>query len=108
MIEQPNSIIYALVQMHRRGHLIQQIIRSNLNFSGCSVYYFDHWVDLLANLSATPDERLPVLIALDVQIIRTDSLNGLSYLRNSHRLRTVPTMLLETHTRSASSLMAMA
>lgn len=108
MNPEPNLVVYALVEASRRVHLLHQIAKRNGAFIGCSIYYFEHWVELLTNLSATSDEHLPTLIALDAQAIRTGSLNGLGYLRNSHRLRTIPTLLLECRTRSATSAMAFA
>ncbi len=108
MIPQQDSIVYALVCVQQRGNLLQHIARRNTIAAGCSIYYFEKWSDLLAKLLATPDERLPTLIALDVSVIRTDNIGSLSYLRNSKRLRAIPTLLLESKVRTPAAVTAIA
>ncbi len=95
-----NTVVYALVRMHQRGHLLQQIAKQELHVAGCSVYYFERWSELFAQLSATPDDRLPGLIALEISFSFPHDLRGLGYLHKSRRLRGIPTLLLDTDAQS--------
>jgi CheY-like chemotaxis protein len=62
--------------------------------SSCSITFCDYGTELLFELSKMADSQLPTLIVLDAGNMQPDGLSTLRRIKNSKRLRSIPTILL--------------
>lgn len=90
---------------YQSGHRVMAVIKDDIkdylllhlssqSWTRCSLTLFRNEAELIAGLQMTPDTDLPTLIILDTKSSSLESFATLSFLKNSHRLEAVPTVLL--------------
>ncbi|MFD2935474.1 response regulator [Spirosoma flavum] len=63
-------------------------------YSDCEVTFFSDGEALLAELSTSPEDKLPTLILLDLDMPRVNGYEVLESLRTSPTLRSIPVLVL--------------
>ncbi len=71
--------------------LIETALKS---YSDCTVTFFEDGEELLAKLSEIPEENLPTLILLDIDMPRINGYETLKELRAKPGLRSIPVLVL--------------
>jgi CheY-like chemotaxis protein len=99
-MESTQFCIYAVDDDEDDRYLVQEALRS---YSDCSVTFFNDGESLLADLLDSPEEKLPALILLDLDMPRVDGYEVLRTLRTNPNLNFIPILVL-TATRSEESV----
>jgi CheY-like chemotaxis protein len=99
-MENTQFCIYAVDDDEDDRYLVQEALRS---YSDCSVTFFNDGESLLADLLDSPEEKLPALILLDLDMPRVDGYEVLQTLRTNPNLNFIPILVL-TGTRSEESV----
>jgi hypothetical protein len=92
MRSKSNPIIFVLVEDHKKAALLEQLIEQY--HPKCHLHFFNHWIDLLAILGKTPNQRLPSLIILSVATKRTGTYNVVNWLSLNKHVQHIPTRLM--------------
>ena len=99
-MENTQFCIYAVDDDEDDRYLVQEALRS---YSDCSVTFFNDGESLLADLLDSPEEKLPALILLDLDMPRVDGYEVLQTLRTNPNLNFIPILVL-IGTRSEESV----
>jgi CheY-like chemotaxis protein len=92
--------IYAVDDDEDDRYLVEEVLKSYLD---CSVTFFDDGESLLADLLDSPEEKLPALILLDLDMPRVDGYEVLRTLQTNPNLNFIPTLVL-TATRNEKTV----
>jgi CheY-like chemotaxis protein len=92
--------IYAVDDDEDDRYLVQEVLKS---YSDCSVTFFDDGESLLADLLDSPEEKLPALILLDLDMPRVDGYEVLRTLQTNPNLNFIPILVL-TATRNEKTV----